>query len=243
MEKISKMIIVKKGLATILLYFGLSRVLSILFAGLLNSVLSSNSSNKLSEPHFLIIMFLTNVITCFCLYAINFKEIRVNFINNIKKTSTYKTVFIGFILFLVLSIILGLIVQIFGISIVESENQKQIVDLANKGNPLLFFLSVVVVAPILEEIVFRYSLVGLIEQFITYKRLKFIPYLLAAIIFGMLHDTTVFTNFSVESLILFLRYLLPSLVIVSVYYISDKNLISVILVHAVFNLVSLFSVY
>lgn len=121
--------------------------------------------------------------------------------------------------------------------IVDSENEAAIEMMSAQANFVVLFLTMVVITPFLEEIVFRVSLLGLLIK--DQKSKKYYCYILAAIIFALLHGVDFIFNFNAANVMNFIEYLLLSGALVFVYYKSNHNLLAVYLLHACNNLTAL----
>ena len=116
----------------------------------------------------------------------------------------------------------------------ESTNQSSIIELF-KSNPqtlnyVLLFLTVGVIAPILEELEFR------VMVFDALKGVHFsIPLAISAILFGFVHMSSLF---SLKEWAYFPMYALPGLALGLVYFFGGKNCFINILCHMGINIIS-----
>lgn len=152
----------------------------------------------------------------------------IDFKNNLKRSITIVLLGISGIYFanIILSIIYSLI-NITG----DSENQ-QIIEtaLSSPVRPVVIIM-ILVLAPILEELIFRKFLIGYFKS----KQLNpWIPYIISIVVFAAIH-----MNFTIEDLIFFPAYLVLSAVITLAYKYSGNNIYVSILVHFLNNLISL----
>ena len=158
-----------------------------------------------------------------CKKAISFKSLKYGFIGGL--------CIMGFSILYNSSII-----SIFNLEGSGNANQEGVVELI-KSNLLLGFLSVVVLAPLVEELTYRYCLFGEFS-----KKKKWFGYLVAGIIFMIMHSISSFISygFSKDLLVDFL-YLPPYLFSgLALCYVYDKsnNLGSSFLAHMFNNLIS-----
>ena len=156
--------------------------------------------------------------------------------SKIKNVDVYvKGITYGFILLFaqsIYSIISGLL---FG-QVDSNANQEALVQLTNQS-PIILFLLTVVLAPIFEEIVYRYSLFGLIH-----KRNRYLAYLICLVIFGFIHfDFSCFSSTEPDAIkveLLNLPAYLLSGGILCYAYEKEDSLISSIVAHTTNNLIA-----
>lgn len=115
----------------------------------------------------------------------------------------------------------------------ESTNQNTIIDYFEASNTtinyVLLFLVVVILAPLLEELLFRELI------FSAFKGTKqIIPIILSAVLFGILH----LSSFSLIELAYFPLYFIPGFAFALIYHYSNHNIYTNFLVHSVSNLIS-----
>lgn len=152
----------------------------------------------------------------------------------------------GIALIYALVFIISIIISLLGITS-EADNQQSILDMIASSNTyqlILIILFVTVLAPIVEELVFRKGIYGIVGILTTRflindsptqnkKKVLIIANVVAIVIsslaFGAVHATDVY---------LFL-YGGLGLALGTVYYLSGKNVFSSILVHMVYNTISI----
>lgn len=152
----------------------------------------------------------------------------IDFKNNLKRSITIVLLGISGIYFA--NIILSIIYSLLNIT-GDSENQ-QIIEtaLSSPVRPVVIIM-ILVLAPILEELIFRKFLIGYFKS----KQLNpWIPYIISIVVFAAIH-----MNFTIEDLIFFPAYLVLSAVITLAYKYSGNNIYVAILVHFLNNLLSL----
>ncbi len=233
--------IVLKGVASLLLYFGVTRVVASLIVFILYKTKYDNLPTSQSSVDSTILttaMFASLLITLLILFTINYRELWNNIKVNIRNVNTYLYTLIMLGVYFITMMIVGIILMLLDANIVDSENQQAIVGMFDDSNKLIIFATLVILAPIVEEIVFRYSLINVIEVLKLGKIAKVLPYMLSALIFALIHDTTIFTDFNLTSFGIFIRYFAPSLVLAIAYMISKRNIVTVILIHLIINLIS-----
>lgn len=105
--------------------------------------------------------------------------------------------------------------------IINMNNTGEVVEM----NKLFLILSSVIVGPIVEEIIFRYILVGKLEKFNN----RIVTILLASLIFSLVHNG-----------IINIIYTFILGIILNTIYMKNKNLLYPLIVHSSANLVVLF---
>ena len=149
--------------------------------------------------------------------------------------------FIGFLCIIGFSIIYNnAITDIFNLGDAGNSNQENVI-LMIKSNLFLGFLAVVILAPIAEELTYRYCLFGGV-----YRKNKKLAYFIAAFVFMFMHSVSSFLTygFTKELLTEFLYlppYLFSGVVLCYIYDKSD-SLGSSALAHMLNNLLSFLAV-
>jgi hypothetical protein len=149
----------------------------------------------------------------------------------------FKAIIIGFGSMLAVSSIAALILTYLGITD-TSVNQATLNEFVVEGQLLdhiLFVVFAVVLAPVVEEIVFRKGIFDVLEK---YNIHPIIIIATSSIIFGLVHVLG-------DDIVQILSYALLGGVLGSVYYLTKKNIFSSIIIHSVFNLmvtISMFSI-
>ncbi len=113
---------------------------------------------------------------------------------------------------------------------VSSANQEFLLDLANDF-PILLFVFTAIVAPIVEEMIFRYYLFGTLR-----KKTKFIVALLiSTLAFALIHFTaSALSGTLLEDLKSLPQYVVPALALGYCYYRSD-SIVTPIVAHMSYN--------
>lgn len=143
---------------------------------------------------------------------------------------------------MVFSVVYNSIVEIvFELGVGGNANQENVVDLI-KSNALLGFISVVVLAPIVEELTYRYCLFGGVCKY-----RKWVAYLVAGVAFMAMHGISSYVSAGGlnSEFLLELVYLPPYLfsgLALSFVYDKSNNLGSSVLAHSLNNLVAFLSI-
>lgn len=195
-----------------------------------------------SFPFAIVISCLANIIALIVFVKIislnKFKEIMKKAFN--KKTVKYGCI-VAFVLMGFSIVYNSLIVTIFNLSEAGNANQGNVIDLII-SQPLLGFLSVVVLAPIVEEFTFRYCVFGGL-----YSKNKKLAYVVSGVVFMFMHSIASFTSasgFNKEFLIE-LAYLPPYLfsgLALCYAYEKNNNIGASVVAHALNNLISFLSI-
>jgi uncharacterized protein len=131
-----------------------------------------------------------------------------------------------------ISIIYGLIsLYIFKNDIVNT-NQQELIKIAQES-PLIFFTLAVIVAPLIEELIFRYYIYKPLE-----KKGFILATLLSTFLFSIVHlIPSLTTGTFLQDIVTLPAYLLPSVIFAVAYYKTNKLAVP-IFAHLAFNLVS-----
>lgn len=154
-----------------------------------------------------------------------------------KRQSTFRYLN-GFLITIAATIAIGLLTElltsILHLNVPISDNQASINEMAQGGLGLfIMIISACIVAPILEELVFRKAIFNLI------KNAK-LAILLSTIIFGAIHlISEIMSGNWISLLINSISYFGMGFVLAYVYHKNKKNIIINIMVHATYNLVGL----
>lgn len=148
----------------------------------------------------------------------------------INKILNYLVLFIG--VKISSSLISGFLSVILGYEIVDSENQSAVINLV-KSAPLMMMISTTILAPIVEEGVFRLSLRKIIDN-------KTVFILISGLIFGLMHIFP--TDLSLDfALIQSITYVTMGFFL-AYTYVETNNIWIVISIHAINNLISMLSI-
>lgn len=202
-----------------------------------NSVLDITSSMQ----YLAIILLVSNIITFIMFCVILKKDVIKNYFKGFNKEALIKGVITAFIIMGV-SIVYNLIIlNLFNLDGNGNANQESVIGLVSE-TPLLAFLSIVVLGPIIEEFTYRYCLFGGL-----YEKNKKLAYLVSATIFMAMHFVSSLTEAGgfnmafVNELIYLPPYLFSGLALCYIYDKTD-NLASSSVAHIVNNLVSFLSI-
>lgn len=159
---------------------------------------------------------------------------------------TVPVVVIGILLIYLFIMVIGILFTLLGVDS-TAQNQDQINAMLESASPFQLFMLlafITVLAPVVEEIVFRkgvYGIVGTIsmklikhkDAFIDTKKAHTIASVIAIIIssllFGAIHSLDVFI----------LLYATLGSALAIVYFMSNKNIYTSILVHMIYNTISI----
>ncbi len=224
-----------KGIVSFLLYF----LLNFIGAIVINF---TNFFPNITPTKTLIVLIVMNLILVFMLYFLNVKTIKKYILDKISFSGTLKNALIMFGLYFLALIIISILITALP-EFTETNNQQQLNELYFKGNKFLFIILVVVFAPIIEELVFRYSLINIIDNFKFLSKIKILPYILSAFIFSLMHETAIFSEISPITIVHFMMYFIPSLVICLGYMLTNKNIFATILLHFLINALSVIAIY
>lgn len=181
-----------------------------------------------------VLSVIVSVIAFVALWLVN-KDNYIDKFNETKKSfkNFAGTIAVGFVLVFAANIMAQSIMQLFETtetSLNESAIQSMFND--NPLNLFALFLSLVLLAPIIEETVFRKGLYGIIEH-----RFGAIPaIIISGFVFGFLHVAGWGDYINV------LPYLAMGLSFSFIYYYSGKNIYVVIVIHMINNIIP-FSTY
>ena len=163
----------------ILIYLGIPMIFGI-FAN--NKVISNQTLSYLAN----IIICIVYIIMYFNMFKTEFKEYFKNFFTNIKTSLKYWG--IG-----VLGMYLSNLIIIFGVFNGKMATNETLNRQAIVGNPIIGFICIVLVAPIVEEMIFRYGFKKVIgKNFMAtpLELLYIIPYSSLGLAFGYLYNKT-----------------------------------------------------
>jgi membrane protease YdiL (CAAX protease family) len=115
------------------------------------------------------------------------------------------------------------------IPVSESVNQMTIVRMLNSNGVVFIVISAVIIGPIVEELVFRKAMFGLIKN-------NIIAIVVSSLIFGAIHLTAEASI--AEALINGISYFAMGLVFGFIYIKNNRNIMAPIAVHILVNLIS-----
>ena len=209
-----------KGFEVIVLYFILS-IFSYSFLSLFG--IDYNKLNDIFKQVYLVLYEVGTLLIIVFIYKkeffTNFKEFRKNIFNNIKKYFKY------WIVMLILMILSNYIVSIFTTSNTP-QNQQEIIKYF-KLYPFYTFFSTIIIAPILEELVYRMS----IKKMFSDTKVLFI--IISGLFFGFMHVIGTLTSYS--DLLFIIPYSIPGFIFAYLYSKTD-NIFTPISIHLIHNL-------
>lgn len=212
-----------KGILVICSYFILQFILIMPFAFLL-------TKNQISENTVYLFVFSGMTITYIIAYRKSllkdFKEFKSNYKKILKTTAKYWL--IGLAIMLISSIIIGML----GIS--DSVNQDANIELF-KNSPIMQAIIAIILAPIIEEIVFRRS-------FKDFTNNKILFAIVTGLIFGGIHVITSITN--IKDLIMLIHLIPYSSVGIALglAYKEHNNIIGTMTMHGIHNIIAIIEI-
>lgn len=214
-----------KFLVAILLFFNIGKILSILF-NILN--ININTFDFIDIAYTEVLINLVLFIVIFFIYKKtlldDWFEFKINFKKNLK--IGFRLFIVLFIVKLIASVIIYILSSILGINILVSENQS-IINLLLSSAPIMMFISAVLLAPFVEEIIFRLGLKKIIKD-------PGLFILLSGLIFGFMHIFPTDINITV-ALIQSISYVSIG-TLLAYFYVKYKNIYFVIIIHSLNNL-------
>ncbi len=139
-------------------------------------------------------------------------------------------VFVSFILFYIVTLVVELTISL--IVKQESTNQESIVYLITNGGAIPMFISVVILAPLLEELIYRKAIFTLFEN-----KPIILPYIVSALVFSIPHMLSTQADFGTWILLL-IPYLTSGFLLAGVYHASGKNVWASWAIHAANNFIA-----
>ena len=223
----------KKALTAIISYLALIIIipeLVLLFLKLFidNEVLISALGN------FIIYIFLT--VTIICIYGKDLKSEWKRFKSSNNKTENLIT---SYLLCLAGSMIGSFILNLMGLGDTDSVNQKEIVSMLH-SNYALLIIPTILLAPLIEELVFRKAIFTVFED--TWHFSSYAVILVSAILFGLLH--VIFNlDQGIQELLMAIPYVTIGLGLAFSYVKNDHIIIYPIFAHFVNNLLSIIIIF
>ncbi|QQK08800.1 CPBP family intramembrane glutamic endopeptidase [Miniphocaeibacter halophilus] len=127
-----------------------------------------------------------------------------------------------YILFIALSVLIGLLIEI-----PTSSNQYSLEEMIN-SYPIMIF-GTIILAPFVEEIIFRHILIGELSKTIP----KFLAIIISCILFALIHS---------ELTLSFIVYFLMGMAFTIIYILNKDNFIASFFYHAIHNSIALLAV-
>ncbi|WP_423364521.1 lysostaphin resistance A-like protein [Mycoplasma sp. P36-A1] len=230
-----------KSIINITIYNIFPIIVQIIFAFYIKAKFASLSADQMqsklvdtlgSIQGMAIMMIPTLMIIILLNYKYLRKKIHKSF-ENIKETFKYGL--IGYIIMTFAIVVFSILVQLMQIDVSEAENQQVVNNMMSGASTLTIILVIGLIVPFLEELIFRMSIAGLLIKDKVSK--SWLPYIIMALIFALIHENSFITNFSVEAVVNFLTYLIPSLTLSFVYKVSNHNIIATYIMHILNNVI------
>ena len=207
---------------------------------LINNFFNINFFSVLGTKNVVIMSdFSINLIIIF-LFLILEKKTQKNIVESLEYIK--KNIFLFMFLFTLPKLVIILINYLFNLSNVnfnlsKTENQMLIIDWIKEPNyffmKIIIFLSIILVGPISEEILYRHLIIGELGKIFSYKLMAFI----SIILFSLIHVSDAKSSLEI------LTYLILSLSLVLIYLISKRNIFVSITLHCFINITSYAYIY
>ncbi len=222
----------KKSLFNIILYFSFYIINS--FFVLLFMELTNTSKGAITG------YLVSNILLAILLISFNYRYLK-------RKLKQYRLYYISqaiiiYIIYTTTLIIFTLIIMHFNLDNKESVNQDSIDEMFKNGNVILMFIFISFIGPLIEEIIFRASMIHLItgaklnQQTIKYK----VALLFAGGFFVSLHVSSELTNFTgvVDLLVVAIPYILMTFGFIYMFHKSRGNIFSSLTLHILTNTIA-----
>lgn len=119
----------------------------------------------------------------------------------------------------------------FGLRITEAANQKAIISAVTSSTGFLMIISAVIIGPVIEELIFRKAIFGLIKS-------NTVALIVSTLVFGLIH---VISEASIQAAIVNgISYFVMGFVFSYIYLKAERNVMIPIVVHIINNAVSIF---
>ena len=183
-----------------------------IIGGLIMGLLIHNDSEEVINRALSIVMIAAYSVTFITFLIIYHKKL----IDDMKRLKTNNLILIAIctVVLLVLNYLLTNLLVSLG---VKMDNQDSIIEMMEYYKPLMI-LSTVIFAPIVEEILFRYSLSTLFKSNIVFI-------IISSLIFGLLHGIGIAT----------IVYVLMGAILAYTYIKTDKNVFASSIIHIINN--------
>lgn len=222
-------------------------ILITIIIGIKNPGVSSDELNIISNKFFdsFPISIIATCLASLCTLVVFVYLIGWNKIKKIcKKAFTLKTLKYGIncaLVIMLFSVIYNSsIMNVFNLGDTGNANQSNVIELI-KENLFLGFLSVVVFAPIVEELTYRYCLFGGVRI-----KKRFLAYLVSGLVFMFMHALASFLTYGFsKDLLVEMIYLPPYLfsgLVLCYVYEKSNNLGSSFIAHLLNNLISFLAI-
>lgn len=227
---------IKESKKLILLYFIGYMIIGVFAISIVGSILSSLFINETMSDEviynfsFKLSLILQNIVEIIVLVLCFIFGRKILSFSQINKKKVAISFLIGICFFIVNESIGFLINLIPGIT--NSSNQEMIIKIIEE-NPFSAFISVVIFAPIVEELVFRGGIYNLLKN----KLSENLSLILSSLIFGLLHVIFGLLAFEISEFIFLIAYFILGLGFGFIYK-KTNNIYICIIVHFINNLIS-----
>ncbi len=205
----------KKDYKAIIIYISTQLIVS-LIAGITIVLIYGAKSFEIINNMTGIISFASLAIIAAIFIVIYYKKI----INDAKRLTKKDIIIISSIVWIIINFIISNLMH----SLKVDMNNQDAVNMALGSNKIFTIITAIIIAPVVEEIVFRYSLSTIIKN-----NLMFI--IISSIIFGAFHEVN----------IAIILYIAMGLVFSIIYIKTNKNVVASMLVHLINNLIAIIS--
>lgn len=221
----------KQGIKVVLTYIGMMVAVTVLQVGLYSIELIKSGNDTVSDAYLVRLSSISNLILYISLFLILTymlrKYLKSQFIktrNDFKNVVITVLLGIAFIFFVALAS--SYIMDLIGVT-ETSANQAGLNELLNGSmfDKIALVIFTVLLAPIVEELVFRKAIYSLFE-----KASPILAIIISGLSFGLLHVLS-------GDYIQIIFYGALGLVLALVYFYSKKNILAAISVHFIYNLV------
>lgn len=208
-------------------------------------------------PHFMdFINLWTQILVYALIFVVLFFMLKKVFLSDINRSksdmkNTFKQAGLGILYVYAASYACNIVLSLLQIT-EDSENQDAIVSMLSSPNVLaiiLYIVVLVVLAPIVEELIFRKAMFGYMKKYNLSEKKKI---LISGIIFGGIHVATAILSMILEQagiieigteIILGIPYCVMGVVLGYIYSKSEENVIVPTLVHMFNNALSVISIF
>ena len=249
----------KRYLANILVYYAImlfgASIIALIIQLFVLQVPGTLVDDQLTESAANIVNILTQIFTYIalfvCAFLILFKDVKND---TLRMTKNFKrvilTALIGFAAMYAVNIVLNIFYQIIHLQ-GDSQNQETIESMFHQSPIALKIIYAVVVsllAPIVEELIFRKSLFGVFKKL---KIKKIFIVLITGAIFGLMHISTAIITYAIQGdygligpeLLYGLNYISMGIIFGFVYYYAEENIYSSLILHIINNVISVIAIF
>lgn len=226
-KKISLFTIGFAGIYIIVILFSIFNIYNIIYNLFYINTLQSNT--KFISDTNLILNYSIYYVTFLIMLPIIGKKNLLKIAQEFKiNTNIKEGISLGIIL-VSTQILYNLIITIFFPNITSSSNESGVDNLIN-SSPLLAFIAVGIIGPIVEEITYRYGLFSFLKQ-----KSKFLAYFITILVFSLIHFEFNFTNTTIliNELLNLPSYIIGAVILCYAY--DKKNNLSMSIIAHIFN--------